>query len=139
MIGVGGHVIEVLMVRRTIWRSANKCKTYSRKGPTEAEVVALIQACSTRASHLALPVVPLRVTQWVSEAPSLCPRELARVAGTVRILNGKGSCARIAGPVRESRHPKRWNGSQAARGETGQGGLPHGTPSRPGSAPPTSG
>ncbi len=89
------------MVRKALKVPANKGKTYPVEVLTDAEVIALIQACSTRAPtgirNRALLVVLWRGMLRVSEALSLRPKDLDREAGTVRVLNGKGNRARTVG------------------------------------------
>ena len=79
--------------------------TSSRRRPpevlTEAEVVALIRACSTRAPtgvrNRALIAVLWRSGLRISEALSLELRDLDLEAGSIRVRHGKGDRSRTVG------------------------------------------
>ena len=80
---------------------ANKGLKYPVEILTDREVQRLIGACSHRAPtgirNRALITILYRGGLRISEALSLLPKDLDPDAGTVRVLNGKGSKARTVG------------------------------------------
>ncbi len=78
--------------------SKSKGNKYPVEVLTDAEVQALIKACSGRAPtgirNRALIVVLYRAGLRITEALNLKPKDLDPEAGTIRILNGKGAKAR---------------------------------------------
>jgi site-specific recombinase XerD len=79
----------------------NRGKTFPAEIMTADEVRALIKACSNRAPtgvrNQALIVALYRGGLRISEALALKPKDLDREAGTIRVLQGKGSKARTVG------------------------------------------
>lgn len=82
-------------------KTSNKGRKFPPEPLTDAEVQQLIKACSNRAPtgirNRALIVTMYRGGLRVSEALELRPKDLDREAGSIRILNGKGSKARTVG------------------------------------------
>ena len=68
---------------------------------TDEEVHALLRACSARAAtgirNRALIAVLYRSGLRINEALSLCPKDVDRRTGAIRVLNGKGKRARTVG------------------------------------------
>ena len=85
--------------------SPSSASSSSRRRPpevlTEAEVIALIRACSTRAPtgvrNRALIAVLWRCGLRISEALALELRDVDLAAGTVRVRHGKGDRSRTVG------------------------------------------
>ncbi|MBA7495701.1 Tyrosine recombinase XerC [subsurface metagenome] len=90
---------------------------------TDAEVKALINACSNRAPtgirNRALIVILYRAGLRISEALNLKPKDLDPQAGTIRILNGKGKKSRTVGLDPDSfAYIARWLDVRRSRGIT---------------------
>jgi integrase/recombinase XerD len=89
----------------TAARSTSASLSTSRRRPpevlTEAEAIALIRACSTRAPtgvrNRALIAVLWRSGLRISEALSLELRDVALEAGSIRVRHGKGDRSRTVG------------------------------------------
>lgn len=79
----------------------NRGRRFHPEVLTDEEVQALIRACSYRARtgirNRGLIVTLYRGGLRVSEALSLMPKDLDPVAGSIRVLNGKGAKARTVG------------------------------------------
>ena len=108
---------------------ANKGQKYPPEPLTDAEIRALIKACSTRAPtgvrNAALIVVLWRGQLRVSEALDLTPKDIDREAGTLRILHGKGDQARVVGlDTLAFAFIERWLDMRKARGINGRGTKP---------------
>jgi site-specific recombinase XerD len=86
---------------RSARRPANKGKRYPAEVLTEAEVAALLRACSPKAPtgirNRALITVMYRAGLRVSEALALHPKDIDANAGTITVLHGKGDKRRIVG------------------------------------------
>lgn len=80
---------------------ANRGRKLPPEVLTEAEVSALVRACSNKAPtgirNRALLVLLYRGGLRINEALALRPKDLDRAAGTIRILHGKGDKARTIG------------------------------------------
>jgi len=80
---------------------ANKGQKYPAEILTPEEITRLIRAPSSRAPtgirNRALLVVLYRSGLRITEAFALRPKDVDRNAGTIRVLNGKGSKARTVG------------------------------------------
>ncbi len=80
---------------------SNKGKRFPVEVLTDSEVDALIEACSSRAPtairNRALIVLLYRAGLRISEALALKPKDLDADAGSIRVLEGKGSKARTVG------------------------------------------
>ena len=103
---------------------ANKGRRLPPEVLTEAEVSALLRACSTRAPtgirNRALIVLMYRGGLRVGEALALRPKDLDREAGTIRILHGKGDKARTVGLDQQAFAVlERWLDKRTARGING--------------------
>ncbi len=102
----------------------NKGNKYPAEILTTDEVVSLINACSNRAPtgirNRALIIILYRAGLRIDEALSLKPKDLDLDAGSVRILNGKGSKARTVGLDPDSfAYVARWLDVRRARGING--------------------
>lgn len=91
---------------------------------TEAEVSALVRACSNKAPtgirNRALLVLLYRGGLRIGEALALRPKDLDRVAGTIRVLHGKGDKARTIGLDPQAfAMLERWLDKRAALGING--------------------
>lgn len=79
----------------------NKGKKLPAEPLTSEEVRLLIRACSKRAStgirNQALIVVLYRAGLRINEALGIMPKDLGSNAGTIRVLQGKGSTSRVVG------------------------------------------
>lgn len=103
---------------------ANKGRRLPPEVLTEAEVSALLRACSNRAPtgvrNRALIVLMYRGGLRVGEALALRPKDLDRAAGTIRVLHGKGDKARTVGLDPQAFAVlERWLDRRAARGING--------------------
>jgi site-specific recombinase XerD len=82
-------------------RPANKGRRYPAEILTPLEVADLVGACSTRAPtglrNRALLALLYRGGLRIAEALALRPKDVDPVAGTVRVLHGKGDQARTVG------------------------------------------
>ena len=80
---------------------ANKGRTLPPEPLTQDEVKALLRACSQRAvtgvRNRALIVVLYRAGLRISEALSLCVKDLNAQASTLHVLHGKGDKSRVVG------------------------------------------
>jgi site-specific recombinase XerD len=80
---------------------ANRGRKLPPEVLTEAEVSALVRACSNKAPtgirNRALLVLLYRGGLRINEALALRPKDLDRVAGTIRVLHGKNDKARTIG------------------------------------------
>lgn len=85
---------------------ANKGKKLHPEPLTQDEVGRLLKACSRRAPtgirNRALIVLLYRAQLRIKEALGLMPKDLDAKAGTVRVLNGKGSKSRVVGLDQEA-------------------------------------
>lgn len=103
---------------------SNKGRRLPPEVLTEAEVSALLRACSNRAPtgvrNRALIVLMYRGGLRVGEALALRPKDLDRAAGTIRVLHGKGDKARTVGLDPQAFAVlERWLDRRAARGING--------------------
>jgi site-specific recombinase XerC len=82
---------------------SNKGRTFPPEPLTADEVKSLIMACSNRAPtgirNRALIVMLYRGGLRISEALALRPKDLNCIAGSVRILHGKGDIRRFVRPL----------------------------------------
>ena len=107
---------------------ANKGRRYPAEILTEAEVKALIGACSPRAPtgvrNRALIVTMWRAGLRVAEALALKPKDIDPAKPSIHILHGKGDASRIVG-IDESALAfiQRWVDLRAARGINGRATL----------------
>lgn len=87
--------------RRQAREPANKGRRYPAEVLTEADVAALLGACSPKAPtgirNRALITVMYRAGLRVSEALSLHPKDIDADAGTITVLHGKGDRRRTVG------------------------------------------
>lgn len=103
---------------------ANKGRRLPPEVLTEAEVSALLRACSNRAPtgvrNRALIVLMYRGGLRVGEALALRPKDLDRAAGLIRILHGKGDRSRTVGLDPQAFAVlERWLDRRASRGING--------------------
>ncbi len=79
----------------------NKGRKFPAEPLTEAEVTLLLRQCSNRAPtgvrNRAMIAVMCRGGLRIGEMLALRPKDVDRVAGTIRILHGKGDMSRVVG------------------------------------------
>lgn len=92
---------SVRKIQRPRRTAANKGRRFPAEILSEAEVAALLKACSPKAPtgirNRALITIMYRAGLRVSEALALFPKDVDADAGTITVLHGKGDKRRIVG------------------------------------------